>query len=321
MRDDLEALTADTLDGTIDAAGRELLARELEKDPQAQSEFADQLEIHHRLGVALESSSSDFTDAVIREVKLLGDADRFSRGVVRQIKRRRFWEVAAAAMFLAVAGVAIFRPTPAAGPRVLFVVGHLPLDAGDALVQDRLQKMGYRVTAKVESAVTEADAKGTSLVAISSTSLARDVLAVPGELMTKFRSVSVPVLTWEPRLFYDLGMTLGAVHHADWAATKNLSRVVITNPTHPLAAGLSGTVTLTTGPAQLSWGRVRAEAIRIAALDGAPDRMALFGYERGAVAPARRVGLFLFDQTAKQLTPEGWALVDAAVRWSVGGSP
>lgn len=319
MREDLEALVADYLDGTIDAAGTETLVRELRNDPQARAEFADQLEIHHRLGVAQEPSGADFRDSVIREVRLLGDAARFSQGVVRRIKRRRVWEMAAAAMFLAIAGVAVFRPTPtpASGPQVLLVVGRLPLEAGDARVKERLEKTGYGVTVKVESEVAEADARGRALVAISSTSLARDVLVVPGELMTKFRAVPVPVLTWEPRLFYDLGMTKGAVHHTDWAATKNQTHVVITDPAHPLAAGLSGRVALTTGPAQLSWGRAREGAIRVAALDGAPERSALFAYERGAIAPAPRLGLFLFDQTATQLTPEGWGLFDAAVRWSI----
>lgn len=330
MREDLEALVADFLDETIDAAGRERLARELEKDPSARAEFADQLEIHHRLGVALESSNPEFVDAVVREVKLLGDADRFSQGVVRQIKqtasRRRIWEIAAAALFLAIAGYALFRPAvapvPASEPRaVLFVVGHVPLDAGDRAVQERLEKQGYRVSAKAEGSVTEADARGAAFVAISSTALVRDVLAVPGELMTKFRSVAVPILTWEPRLFYDLGMLPGAAHHTDWAATRNLSTVSIVTPGHPLAAGLSGRVALTTAPAQLSWGRAREDAIRIASIDGSPEKSAVFAYDRGAsmpglVAPARRVGLFLFDRTALQLTPQGWALFDAAVRWS-----
>jgi len=329
MREDLEALIADYLDDSIDAEGRERLARELDRDPAARAEFADQLEIHHRLGVVLEPSNPEFVDRVVREVKLLGDADRFSQGVVRQIKqtssRRRIWEMSAAALFLAVVGYALFRPpaapTPVAGPpQVLLVVGHLPLEAGDKAVLRHLEEKGYRVEAKIESAVTEADAQGKRFVAISSTSLVRDVLKVPGELMTKFRSVAVPVLTWEPRLFYDLGMIPGAVHHTDWAATRNLSAVTIVTPGHALAGGLSGRVVLTTAPSQLSWARVRADALKIASLEGSPEKAALFGYDRGSsmpglAAPARRVGLFLFDTTALQLTPEGWALFDAAVRW------
>ena len=37
----------------------------------------------------------------------------------------------------------------------------------------------------------------------------------------------------------------------------------------------------------------------------------------GLVAPARRVGLFMFRDTANSFTPEGWELFDAAVYWSI----
>jgi len=35
------------------------------------------------------------------------------------------------------------------------------------------------------------------------------------------------------------------------------------------------------------------------------------------VAPARRVGLFLTDDTAAGTTEAGWALFDAAVAWAI----
>jgi hypothetical protein len=92
---------------------------------------------------------------------------------------------------------------------------------------------------------------------------------------------------------------------------------------HPLAAGLSGTLRVAKGPDRCSWGRAREDAIRIAAVEGDAARAAIFGYEQGAampglVAPARRLSFFLFDHTAPSLTPEGWALFDAAVRWCAG---
>ena len=37
----------------------------------------------------------------------------------------------------------------------------------------------------------------------------------------------------------------------------------------------------------------------------------------GNVAPAKRVGLFLFRGTAKSFTPDTWALFNAVVDWSV----
>ena len=267
----------------------------------------------------------EFVDAVVREVKLLGDADRFSQGVVRQIKqttsRRRIWEMAAAALFLAIAGYALFRPSgvpaPAAEPpQVLFVVGRVPLDAGDQVVKTRLEQKGYRVLTKIESAVTEADARGMTFVAISSTSLVRDVLKVPGELMTKFRSVAVPVLTWEPRLFYDLGMIPGAVHHTDWAATRNVPAVSVVNPAHALAAGLSGRVALTTGPAQLSWGRARGgDRTRCWRVAGEGRRRLRMTAARVGLG-SRPAGSGWAFNTPRWLTPPGMGARRRRVRWA-----
>jgi hypothetical protein len=332
MREELEALVAEALDGTLDPAGRDRLAKELEADAASRAEYADQLQIHHRLAVALETSPAPFADAVTREIRLLGDADRFSQGVVRQIKessrppaRRRFWELAAAGMILAAVGFALIRgtggPAVASGAPVLFVVGRIPLQPADERVKERFESLGYRVIAKTGYQVLPSDAAGKALIAISSTSSALDVTDVPGELTAKFRGSAVLVVSWEPRLHHDLGMTAGSEHQKDWGGLKDQSRAVVTTPAHPLAAGLSGTVTLLSTPGRMSWGLVGPDAATIASLEGHPSRAVVFAYEAGArmpglAAPARRVGFFLFDTTPLHLTPEGWALFDAAVRWS-----
>jgi hypothetical protein len=329
MREELESLVQDALEGTLDAAGRDRLAREFEADPAARTEFVDQLQVHHRLRPTLETSGATFVDSVVREVRLLGDAERFSKGVVHQIKktssRRRAWEMAAAAIILAAVGFALLKRGDSEvasrqAPQVLLVVGRTPLGVGDARVKERLESLGYGVVAKPALQVVSSDASGKAMIAISSTSLAMDVTDVPGELTAKFRESAVPVLVWEPRLFYELGMIGGEDHQKDWGALKDQSRLTMTDPAHPLAAGLSGTVPVLTNPDRISWGLVRGEAIKVATLDGHPDRAAVFAYDRaasmpGLVAPARRVGLFLFDATPLHLTRQGWSLFDAAVRW------
>ncbi|HVE41575.1 MAG TPA: hypothetical protein VNM14_16910 [Planctomycetota bacterium] len=332
MREDLEARVADHLDGTLDAPAAESLARELEKDSQALTEYADQLEIHHRLKVALEQDKPGFAEAVVREIRLMPDAQRFSEGVVREIKRStrslRVREWAAAAVILVAVGLALLLrktdPMPAASnaPDVLLVVGRLPLEPGDLRVKERLEHLGCRVSAQTALQVVPADAAGRALVAISSTTLAADMLDVPGELTAKFRDAGAPVLTWEPRLFYDLGMIAGSTYQKDWGAARGQTRLVVRTDGHPLAAGLSGAVEVLSTPGHLSWGRTRADAIRIATLESDPTLATIFAYDAGAampglLAPSRRVGLFLFDTTSLQLTPQGWQLFDAAVRWSL----
>lgn len=330
MREELEALVRDHLDGSLDDAGRERLARELELDPRALAEFADQLQIHHRLGASLGAEGPSLVDPVLRELRLAGDSDRFSQGVVGRLKqgavRRRLWESLAAGAVLAILGFLLFKgqgPTPAAHAAArdaLLVVGQLPLAPGDARIRERLESLNFRVAAKTAQEVASADAAGKAFVALSSTALARDVLTVSGELTVKFRDSAVPVLTWEPRLFYDLGMIPGSVHQKDWAAARAQTHLAVATPSHPLAAGLAGRVRASSDPVQYSWGRVREDALKIATLADDPARAAIFAYDRGAampglVAPAPRVGLFLFDTTSLSLTPEGWALFDAAVLW------
>jgi hypothetical protein len=192
-------------------------------------------------------------------------------------------------------------------------------------VLERLEgALQAEVEVRTAAAVSGREAEGKACVVISSTARAREVAEPAGDLRNKFRDVPVPVLTWEPRIFFDLGMIPGARNKEDWAAARGETHLRLAGRPHPLSAGLSGRVRVARGGASLSWGRPRPDALRVAALEGAPDRAAIFAYERGAPmpgrpAPARRVGFFLFDDTAAALTPEGWALFDAAVRWCAGG--
>lgn len=320
MSDDLERLCGDYLDGTLDAAGERELEALVERDPAA---FTDQLQVHQRLARALGEAPS-LAPAVVRELRFEQDAPRFAQGVVARLKGGRRLalgsSIAAAACVLAVTGWFVAGPA-AAKPEVLLVVGRLPLESGDAAVRGRLEKLGLGVEVKDAATAREADAAGRRLVALSSTALAEDLFDVPAELRTRFRSVGVPVLVWEPRLFHDLGMTAGGAHGVDWAASPQRRRISILDAAHPLAAGLSGAVEVVAQPERLSWGRVGPGAVRIATLEGEPGKTALFGYEKGApmdggfTAPARRVGFFLFDTTALHLSEDGGRLFDAAVRW------
>lgn len=314
MNESTEALVREYLDGELDEAGHRELEAALDRDPRSLGEFVDQLQVHQRLAASREGT---LPESVVREIRLLGDSRRFSEAVVGRIKGRargRWWELAAAGLLLgALAFFLVPRDggTPA-GPGnaggALFVVGRLPLEPGDRAVRDRLEGLAGPVTVRTGLEVTTADCRGRSLIAVSSTSLAREVTGV-------LRDVPVPLVVWEPFLFHDLGLIPANVHKADWAAEKGQTHLAIAAPGHPLAAGLSGRVQVSSAPSQFSWARVPPGAVQVATLDGDPRRTAIFGYERGAGKPARRAGLFLFDTTATTLTGQGWSLFDAAVRW------
>ena len=87
-----------------------------------------------------------------------------------------------------------------------------------------------------------------------------------------------------------------------------------------LAAGLTGTVAVSTAADTLPQGNPGAAAVIVARLPGTTTASD-FAYDTGAAmpglaAPARRVGLFLGDNTAAIFTANGWALFDAAVTWA-----
>jgi glucose/arabinose dehydrogenase len=199
-------------------------------------------------------------------------------------------------------------------PYALFVVGNTTLNSGDAAVKTQLESLGFAVTIKSASASTTADANNKGLIVLSSTGNSSDV-------NTKFRTTLVPVLAWESAVFDDLGM-IGTAS-SQRGTTGSQTQVKIINAGHPMAAGLSGNVTVTNSASTFSWGRPNTNAARIATLTGDTSKFVIFGYEKGAVmpgltAPARRVGLFMENTTAANWNNQGRTLFNAAVKWACG---
>ena len=197
---------------------------------------------------------------------------------------------------------------------VLFVVGALPLPSGDALTRERLEFLGHPVEVRVAATSTTADASGKAAVIVSST-------VASGAVGTKFRDVTIPVATYESFLFDDMGMATSVGE--EW----NQNDVNAIAPTHPMAAGRSGTVRVYRVPDRLRWGTYGAGAEVVSTLPGVPERAVLFGYEQGAqlvngsAAPARRAAWFLGDSGVETLSEDGLALFDASVHWLFGQAP
>jgi hypothetical protein len=206
--------------------------------------------------------------------------------------------------------------------RVLFTGDNPLTQAGDLAVINRLESQGFLVTAIDDDAVLPTDAAGQALIIVSST-------VASGDINTKFTDVAVPLINWEEGIFDDLLMTgdSGAApdHHG---STANLQRIDILQAGHPLAAGLSGTVQVTTSPQTMSWGVSDANptnAIVVAQVAGDPTKWAIFAYEKGAPlfdgatpAPERRVGFFFNSGSTTATSDTGFQLFDAAVNWALG---
>ena len=197
----------------------------------------------------------------------------------------------------------------------LLVSGSSTLTASDLFVSTHLQDLGYSVSVKSAESSLTTDATGKDLVVISST-------VEPSVVNTKFRDVTAGVLTWDEGMFPYLGMT-GSAAGTDFGRTEDQTEAVISTTSSPLAAGLTGTVTISNFAAPFAWAKPNANGVKVATLQADAEKATIFGYEGGTSmpglsAPGRRVGLGMSDDTAEILTVDGWALFDAAANWAGG---
>jgi hypothetical protein len=199
-------------------------------------------------------------------------------------------------------------------PAALLVVGSTTLNPGDTAIRNRLQGLGYTVTVKSAASATYDDTLGKALVFISSTGSS----AAVGD---KFAWVDVPVICDEAFVFDDMNMT-GPTANVHYGNVSGQSQINVVAGNHPLAGGLSGPVAFAPAAGTINFGVPSVNAVKVGVLVADSAKSAVFGYEKavgmagGVSSPARRVGMYLFDGTAANLTREGWTLFDAAVSWA-----
>jgi RHS repeat-associated protein len=200
----------------------------------------------------------------------------------------------------------------------LLVTQSTNLNASETVIKSRLEGLGLVVTTKAATNVATADALGKTVLVISSSAAATNIT-------NKFTMVQTPVVVWQKDLFDDLGMT--GTNATNYGITTAQTQLTILSAGHPLAAGLSSTVTVLTNATDVSWGRPGSNAVNIASVVGDSTKVTIFGYDKGKLmagvagstlaAPARRVGFFLSVSNAASLNTNGWALFDAAVKWAM----
>ena len=222
------------------------------------------------------------------------------------------WKVCSIAVTIFI----ILTASSAFGTEVLFVVGGKgkEIKLSDQIIKKQLEDRGFNVVVKNDTLVKTEDARSKALVFLSESARSKEV-------NTKFRYVAVPVICSEPWLFSHLGMT-GETKKIDYGRKSRQKEIAIVNPGHPMAASLSENVLVSNKTFFMGWGVPGKNAITVAALKKDPKKYAIFAYEAGAempgnVAPAKRVGLFLFRGTSKSFTPDAWSLFNAVVDWSI----
>lgn len=199
----------------------------------------------------------------------------------------------------------------------LVILGHLPPTASDELVVQRLHSLGFSSTLKRPSTLDLARDLGADLIVISSTIESEDMAGLISETLAV---APVPLVVWESWLFDDLGLADCPNNDGcGWIVTGGALDIV--NQGEPLVHDGSSRIEVTNAPTVLSFGNPKPSAQVVATVESVVPLKVLFAYERGAAlsfgpAPARRVAMFLSDDTARKLTNEGWAMFDLTISWA-----
>jgi hypothetical protein len=204
--------------------------------------------------------------------------------------------------------------------QILFVHATGSPGTSDQALANYLITQGYNPVMIGANDSTTEDANGKALVIISST-------VASGEVAEKFTSVTNPVVNWEAALQDNLLFTTD-----EDTVTRGVlggqTQLEILEPTHPIATGLSGTVTVADAGVEFSWGVPAESATLIARLADGSERYGVYTYEPGDVlidgatqAAGRRVHVPMGDGTYAGMNATGKQLIHNAINWALGVEP
>ncbi len=199
--------------------------------------------------------------------------------------------------------------------KTITIVGQLKnLDiSSDQAVKNYLLDQHYKVNL-VNQDVDPHHLPPTDLVIISSSVSAKD-------LKSGWRQLQIPLMTWENDYLDDLVMT-GKRIHQDFGEVEKEPYLWLVNQPHPLSAHLNAGITnVYNKQAPMSWGHPGLGATIIATVYGQPEKVAIWGYEKGStmdyetLAPQKRLMFFLGNDTFTNLSVDGKKLFQASIDW------
>lgn len=120
----------------------------------------------------------------------------------------------------------------------------------------------------------------------------------------------------------------GEVEVGHYGTFADQTDIIIVDPTHPLAAGLSGRVTVYSRPAQINWAILEAPGAQVVAtLTDFPEAASIYYVPKGgelndgSAAAGLRMTHFIENEnefgTYHRMTEEGHRLFDAAINWAL----
>ena len=195
-------------------------------------------------------------------------------------------------------------------PVVLLVVADPNnLVQAESIAKARLQTLGYSVTVADDNTATATSASGASFVMISAS-------VTTGA--TTFRDAAVPV--WVAKTYYLDDMEMTGPTSGTHYGTVSYAQVSIATPSHPMAAGRSGTVPFLTSAAKQSWG-IPVAGGQVVATNSANSKPSVFAIQtgtpldNGTPAPACRVTFPVAGAGPSRYTNDALAMFDATANY------
>jgi len=199
--------------------------------------------------------------------------------------------------------------TQGAPPGALLAVRDSMEPSGsDLALHEQLEGLGYSVVLRNGALVAASDLASVALIVLARGSSA------DGLDSETLAAATLPVVTLDPASLDSLSMSRARL-------ASQLRKVEVSKSLHPIAAGLFGSVTLSSAPVNVDLARLPDGGEAVLSLTGDGSQALAFAFERGAQmasgqSPSRRVGLLLPDAVIAGQSRKARALFEAAVYWA-----
>ncbi|MFC1719315.1 hypothetical protein ACFL6S_37040 [Candidatus Poribacteria bacterium] len=208
----------------------------------------------------------------------------------------------------------LFMGSMVAAEKVVLVGSGAP-DPKDALIIERLEKMGFTLDIHIDAGEHPVDLNGVDLVFISESTTS-------GNIADAYANSSVPVVNCETWTYDDMGFAPNDAGFNDLAGDT----LAIVKADHPITQGLPAEVqvydpAIVVMTANDLQGDVEILAVRA----DDPTRIAISVYEKGAQTlkgetQARHVNIFPHSTGWGMVTDDGWKLIENSVLYALGKS-
>jgi len=206
----------------------------------------------------------------------------------------------------------LFAGWVASADKIVLVAAAVPLGAEDELVHTHLEDWGFEVELHSQDEAQPVDISGATAVYILES-------CGSGSIASAYNDTPIPVINAETWTFDDMHFAPDGTFHHDIDQT-----LVIEDPTHPIAGGLTGEVEVTSEPKEVMSCSDMQGDVRVVATVSVNGDACIASYEKGAElmdgskTPERRACIFVHTTEIPVLTDDGWGLVKRSVLWAIG---